>query len=87
MERVRHAGKLSVVRKTYFNTLLFFPIAVVRLLARWLKIRSRESDFEINNGLADAIFSRVFSLERRLLRLVNFPFGVSILLVLKKRES
>ncbi|OGY64319.1 MAG: hypothetical protein A3I89_01360 [Candidatus Harrisonbacteria bacterium RIFCSPLOWO2_02_FULL_41_11] len=87
LERVRHASKLSVARKTYFNTLLFFPIAAVRLLTRWLKIRNRESDFEINNGLTDPIFSRIFSLERQLLRRVSFPFGVSILLVLQKQKS
>lgn len=86
LERVRHASKLSIVRKTYFNTFLFLPIASVRLLTRWLKIRNRESDFEINNSFTDAIFSKIFSLECRLLQKINFSFGVSILLVLNKQE-
>lgn len=84
LERVSQAKRLTVLRKTYFNSLLFFPIVAVRLLTRWLKIRNRESDFEINNKLTNSVFSWIFKLERRLLNNVDLPFGVSILLVLRK---
>ncbi|MDP3697326.1 MAG: sugar nucleotide-binding protein [Candidatus Taylorbacteria bacterium] len=77
---------LSVDHKTYFNTFLFAPIAAVRLISRWFKIKGRESDFDINNKFLNLILYWVFNFEHYFLRLVSFPFGVSILTVLKKPE-
>lgn len=76
--------ELSVIRSTYFNTFLFFPIVCVRLLSKMFRIRGRESDFDINNGILDSVFYWVFNLERKILKYISFPFGVSIVLVLKK---
>jgi len=75
---------LSVVKKSYFNTFLFLPIATVRLVSKLLKLESRESDFELNNKFINKILFTIFNIEAKLLRSLNFPFGVSILLVLKK---
>lgn len=74
----------SILKKSYFNTFLFIPIAFVRLVDKLFKIKSRESDFDINNKLVNALFYFVFNLESKLFKLINFPFGVSILLVLRK---
>src|SRR3989344_2086004 len=79
--------ELTIIRKTYFNTFLFPPIAVVRLISRWFNIKGRQSDFEINNPLLDAIFYSIFNLEFYFLKLINFPFGVSIILILEKNDS
>ena len=83
--RVLDAGtSLKVVRRTYFNTFLFLPIAVVRVACRWFGIRGRESDFELNSPLLDKVLAGVFATERRVMRHARFPFGVSILAVCKK---
>jgi len=82
---VKRVGSFEIVRKSYFNTILFGPVAVVRILTKWLKIKGRESDFEINNKFFNRILYRLFNLERLLLRYFNFSFGVSILLVLRKK--
>ena len=79
--------ELTIIRKTYFNTFLFPPIAVVRLISRWFNIKGRQSDFEINNPFLDAIFYSIFNLEFYFLKLINFPFGVSIILILEKNDS
>ena len=79
--------ELTIIRKTYFNTFLFPPIAVVRLISRWFNIKGRQSDFEINNPLLDAIFYSIFNLEFYFLKLINFPFGVSILFIIKKSHN
>lgn len=75
---------LSVLKRSYFNTFLFLSIAAVRLAGKLFKTKDRESDFDINNRLANAVFYFIFNLESKLLRFFNFPFGVSILLVLRK---
>ncbi len=78
--------KLAVAKKTYFDTFLFPPIAIVRLISKWFNINDRESDFDINNPLLNKVFFWIFDLERSLLRCFRFPFGVSILLVLRKND-
>jgi dTDP-4-dehydrorhamnose reductase len=85
VKKVRSSTSLTVVRKSYFNTFLFPPIALLRLACRGLGIRGRESDFDLNSPLLNRILSVVFHAERRLLRHSRFPFGVSILAVFEKR--
>jgi len=69
---------------TYFNTLLFPPLAAVRWLARARGVRARPaSDFAKNRpGLANEVLARVFALERHLLRHMSLPVGVSLLATL-----
>lgn len=81
---VQQSGKLDIVHKSYFNTLLFFPITAVRLISGWFNIKHRVSDFDINNRFLNKIFFSIFNAERRFLRHMTFPFGVSILAVFKK---
>lgn len=80
-------SNLKVLKKTYFNTFLFPPIAVVRILSKWFNLKKRESDFDINNKWLDNLFFYIFNLERKFLKGINFPFGVSILLVAKKDKN
>ena len=78
-------------RTTYFNTLLFPPIALVRILRRLRGSEGGEevvSDFEMNRpGLTNTLLARVFGLEARLLRSLSFPFGVSVLAVARRAGS
>ncbi len=80
----KQAGDFEIVKKSYFNTFLFLPIAGLRLISLFLKIKSRDSDLNINNKFIGRVFYWIFDLERRLLRYINFPFGVSALLILRK---
>ena len=59
----------EVVRATYFNTLLFPPIAAIRLVRRLLPGEEPESsDFELNKpGTVNSVLVRVFGFEARLL--------------------
>lgn len=72
---------IEVSGSTYFNTLLFPPIAAIRLL-RQLSPEPEEhrSDFELNQpGAMNRLLARVFSFEALLLPRVRMPFGVSVL--------
>lgn len=81
-----HAGR--VIRSTYYNTLLFPPIWLVRRMERLLPRKKEEElrpDNEfMQNAFTDGLFGAVFGFERRLLRHMDFPFGVSIMLVWRK---
>lgn len=83
---VKRSGGFKVVRKTYFNTFLFPPIAVVRVLSKWFNLKERESDFEISNRFLNGLFYFIFNIETYFLKFLNFPFGVSILIILKKND-
>lgn len=79
------SGNFDILEKSYFNTILFLPIAFLRISSRLLNIKNRESDLDINNLFLNRILFSIFDLERKLLNYMNFPFGVSIFLVLKRR--
>ncbi len=83
---LKQNSKFKIIRKTYFNTFLFPPVAVVRILSKWFNLKERESDFAINNRLLNGIFYFIFNLEVYFLKFLNFQFGVSILFVLKKND-
>ncbi len=85
-DTVKRASNFTIIHKTYFNTFLFLPIVVVRMLSKWLNLKERESDFDINSRLINGLFYFIFNLETYFLKLLSFPFGVSILFVLKKND-
>ncbi len=76
---------LEILRETYFNTFLFPPIAIVRVLSQWFNLKERESDFDINNQLLNNILYFIFNFERIILKHINFYFGVSILAIVRKK--
>lgn len=86
LKKIREATDLHTVRASYFNTFLFPPIAFVRLASHYLRLKKRHSDFDLNNAFLNKIFFSVFNAERKVLGNVDFPFGVSVLAVLKKSK-
>lgn len=85
IKTVEQAGNFKVVYKTYFNTFLFFPIAAVRLAAKWFNIFNYDSDFDINNRFLNSICLFIFNAERLFLPRLRFPFGVSIMTIMAKK--
>jgi SAM-dependent methyltransferase len=73
---------LTVRRASHFNTLLFPPIAAVRL-AKGAAGASRADD-AMPSKPVNAVLKTVFGLERGLLAATDLPFGVSILLVAQR---
>ena len=73
---------------SYFNSLLFVPIAGYRLLSRFRRQgKTLRSDFESHlseSHFLSRIFGSVFNLERKMLDHIRFPAGVSIVVVAKK---
>ncbi|MEK7614413.1 MAG: sugar nucleotide-binding protein [Patescibacteria group bacterium] len=87
LKKIKEATSLKTLKASYFNTFLFPPIAFFRIVSRIFGIKGRESDFDINSPLMNRFFFSIFNTERKILKHVRFPFGVSILLVLKKETD
>jgi SAM-dependent methyltransferase len=71
-------------RVSYFNTLLFPPVAAVRWTRRALGLAARSrSDFEDTPpGAVNNILASIFSVERHLIPRMRLPIGVSLLATL-----
>ena len=75
--------RFSIIRSSYFNTFLIPFIALVRLGARRLHI-PMESEASEGKGLINYVLFLIFYVESILFRYINFPFGVSAILICKK---
>jgi SAM-dependent methyltransferase len=74
---------LHVRRATYFNTFLFPAIAAVRLAVRFCRI-PMQSEGRIGSNVINEVLYGIFSVESQLLRYMQFPFGVSVLVIASK---
>jgi SAM-dependent methyltransferase len=73
-------GGFKVSTLSYFNTVLFLPIAAVRVARRWA---GADDDAEHNVGKVsppiNALLHALFSVERHVLPSMRLPFGVSLI--------
>lgn len=81
-EKLKAAG-FTVEKISYFNTILFPVVFVVRMLNNLMK-RDGASDVDMPSTPVNYILEKIFGIEKYLLRFTNLPFGVSILAVVKK---
>lgn len=87
-DRVRAAG-FAIEKLSFFNSALFLPILVVRLLMRPFLARSTRpgagSDFSIRQpGLVEKLCYRLFAAEAGWLVRHSLPVGVSLLCIARK---
>lgn len=73
-----HLEKIS-----YYNTLLFPLIALIRLINKLLRL-DEVSDVEMPGKFVNFALKNIFLLEKYWLRYFNFPFGVSLIAIAKK---
>jgi len=82
MIKLRKEG-FEILRASYFNLFLFFPILLGRRMIRLLGLKI-ESENEINFPLLNFFLKAIFSLELRILKYFSFPFGVSFFCIARK---
>ena len=82
VERLEKAG-YTIERATYANWTFFAPILGGRVFMKLTGIKP-ESENNINVSALNGVFGKLFGAERFWLRNLNFPFGVSIVVVAKK---
>ncbi len=83
VERLENAG-YEIERATYANWTFFAPILGGRTLMKLTGIKP-ESENNVNISALNGIFGKLFSSERFWLNKFDFPFGVSIVIVARKR--
>jgi len=77
----------KIVKISYFNIFLFIPLVCVLLFKRIFYPKTMyESDLQDINKLTNQILTYIFSSERWLLKLISFPFGASIIAIVKKEK-
>jgi len=74
---------LKVRRATYFNSVLFPPIAAVRLARTAARIEGGD-DEALPPPPLNGLLRRLFGAEKALLAATDLPFGVSILLIAER---
>ena len=82
VNKLQEAG-FRVIKSSYFNFLLFFPILIVRRMIYLLGVKI-ESENEVNLPLINFVLKTIFSFEAYILKYLSFPFGVSVLCIAKK---
>ena len=83
IERLNAAG-FEIERATYANITFFMPILLGRFIMKITGIKP-ESENNVNISALNGIFGKIFSAEKYWLNKANFPFGVSIVVVAKKK--
>ena len=80
LRRALGDADLAVDRTSYFNTVLFPPVAAVRLGRRLLRRPgAAQSDFELGPAALNRALGAVFGAEAGLVARRDLPFGVSLL--------
>lgn len=82
-ELTRHLeqGGMKVGFHSYFNSLLFGPVAAVRLFRKVVPGSEADSDYGSGGGITNWALTKLFSAERHVASRLPVPFGVSLLAI------
>lgn len=76
----------KILKLSYFNSLLSPPIFILRKLFNFFPAILKERDeLDINNKFINFVLYKIFNFEAFLLKHMNFPFGVSLLVAARKK--
>jgi SAM-dependent methyltransferase len=76
--------KLTIQKASYWNFSLFIPLYFFRKIDAVLSRNKKKEGQIIDSKLANVILLKLLLFENKLLKYVNFPFGVSTFCIAKK---
>ena len=76
----------KVLKISFFNTILFLPIAIITIFFKFLKFDYINEVEETPNFFINKILYLILRVETLLLKYIDFPFGMSIILVGEKKN-
>lgn len=76
--------ELTVLKYSYFNTLLFPLVILTRLFDKLNRSKSSVG-YEIPYSIINQLLYKIFSMEKKILSKAYLPFGSSIILVMQKK--
>lgn len=81
----------TVLYSSYFNCILFVPIFLFRKIHLLFRKKSPQIDSDFayfkTNGFVNKILKMIFGTELLLLRSIRLPFGVSLMVLIRKNPS
>ncbi|MHA1343261.1 MAG: class I SAM-dependent methyltransferase [Promethearchaeota archaeon] len=77
--------ELKMIRISFWNFFLFFPIAIARWLKRIIKIKSDGDLFKINK-FANIFFVIILMVENTYCKFFNLPLGLSLFIIARKQN-
>jgi 2-polyprenyl-3-methyl-5-hydroxy-6-metoxy-1,4-benzoquinol methylase len=84
--RVLESADFEIHRSSYWNFILFFPTSLVRLLQRILKYGQESSDQLVElDPITNKALCCLVKAENFLLKVLNFPVGVSVFAMARKK--
>ncbi len=83
---LQNAG-FSITKLTYYNTWLFPPVALVRLLRKFLPSDNAGVELTLPPSWLNRMLGALFASERHVLKFTCFPFGISLLAVAQKNND
>ena len=88
IKKLIQSKNMKLIKLSYFNSFLFPIAAAVRLLDLEKNIDEREiNKNSVNNRIFNWLLTKIFSFERHLIKFFSFPFGLSIILILKNEKK
>lgn len=78
--------KFTVLKSSYWNFFLFIPLYLFRKIDAVLSRNKKKEGQIIDGKMTNAVLLKLLLFENRLLKYVNFPFGVSTFCIAKKRN-
>ena len=82
--KIEHEN-LEIIKSSYWNFFLFVPVYVFRKISSLFnKNKSGESDIRIGNSIINNLLLQLIVFENKLLKKINFPFGVSTFCIAKR---
>lgn len=85
LEHLMKEAGFTIRKSTYYMTLLF-PLALLSRL-RMILFKSGKTDLFLPNRFVNRLLFGIFLMEKHLLKLMNLPFGLSLLVIGSKTPS
>lgn len=79
-------AKLVILKSSYWNFFLFLPVYLFRKISTLLPKIEKEQGQIVGNKWANLLLLSLVTFENKLLRFINFPFGVSAFCIVKKED-
>jgi SAM-dependent methyltransferase len=84
LERLVTGAGFTIVRLTYSNIALFFPLAGLRTMQRWRGLRAKPREISVPAAPINILLTGLLMLESRWLRHFDVPFGSSLICLARK---
>jgi len=75
---------VKIEKISYYNFFLFFPLAIIILFFKVFKVKFINVSEKTPNKTINYLMYKIFSFEKKFLNYVSFPFGISIISLVKK---